>query len=118
MAEILGPAWVSSRHAICVIVDGRLLGVWDQPAADDQLARAADHAEDAVAHAELQVVGVRASIDLELIVDSSQPGIELEPHAGSGCVQTACDGQPIAAQRRAFGHEADFWVILDVEEVA
>jgi len=31
MAEILGPGWVSSRHAICVIVATDGIGVGDKP---------------------------------------------------------------------------------------
>ena len=45
---------------------------------DDQLARGGDHAQQAVAHAQLAVIGVRSGVHFELITNAPQARVEFE----------------------------------------
>ena len=49
-----------------------LIRVADQPAADDQLAWGADHAERAMGHAELAMIDAGAGFDFQLVADTPQ----------------------------------------------
>ena len=91
--------------------------VANQPAAHDQLARGADHAERAVRHAELALVDVRGGIDFELVTDATHLSLQLDRHAVSARVQLTADLQVLALEPRIVGSKSDDRVMLGVKEI-
>jgi hypothetical protein len=62
------------------------------------------------------MVSGSADVEFEVVADPLRGCVKVKWEALSCCGQLTADLQPVTVQRGTVGHEADVWVVLDVEE--